>query len=260
MVSGTSLVFIVLSFLISFFLPLGLVIYFYRRDRISLRAVLVGAVIIVVFTQFLERPAHIYLLGTNPQTASLLNNSPALFALYGGLMAGLFEEVGRFLGFRFLLGGLRAWKDGAAYGLGHGGTEAIMIGGLTNLNNFFYSLMINSGTFESSLGTALPASTLAFIKNALISTSPYMFLAGGLERAMALVIQIALSLLVLFAVKSGRYVFLLYAVLVHALLDFPAALYQAGRMNIWAVEVMLLVFAGAAWYSIIRSKGAFRSS
>ena len=63
-----------------------------------------------------------------------------LYALYGGLMAGLFEETGRYLAFSFALKKYRAKNVNALmYGAGHGGFEAIVIVGLTMINNIVWS-------------------------------------------------------------------------------------------------------------------------
>lgn len=45
----------------------------------------------------------------NPATAKILEN-PFIFAIYGGLTAGIFEELGRFVAFFFLLKNLKSIK------------------------------------------------------------------------------------------------------------------------------------------------------
>ena len=61
----------------------------------------VGVLIFIGFTQILETPFHLFMRG-NPAIAPILEN-PFVFALYGGLTAGIFEELGRFVAFFFLL-------------------------------------------------------------------------------------------------------------------------------------------------------------
>lgn len=132
MVSTLSLLFIICTLVIVFLFPLGLLIYLYRKEKISLKAVAVGALIFIVF-QFLIRIPLLSRLGALPQFRQLMKNM--FFAvLIGGLSAGLFEEVGRYLGFRFLLNKKLSWKNGVAYGLGHGGIEAIGAVGLAYIN------------------------------------------------------------------------------------------------------------------------------
>ena len=54
-----------------------------------------------------------------------------LYALYGGLAAGLFEETGRLLAFRFILKPHTARITALSYGIGHGGIEAFWVMGLS---------------------------------------------------------------------------------------------------------------------------------
>lgn len=146
--------------------------------------------------------------------------------MYGALVAGIFEEAGRYFGFRLLLKHNRKRRDGIAYGLGDGG-EAIFIAGMTSIQSLVYAVMINTGKLEQSLGGKASPDVLADIKSKLLNASFYEVLLGGLERIPALFIQIALSLIVLYAVRAKRKIVLVYAILLHALIDFTPALYQA---------------------------------
>lgn len=246
----------VVSFLISAGAPCGLLVYFYKREKMSLIPLVTGIAVFIVFTQMLEKALHVYLLQLNPRSAQLFRN-PWLFAAYGGLAAGLFEEGGRFVGFNYLLKRSRKWIDGISYGIGHGGAESFLIGGLANLQYLLFAVLINNGVLEAVLGGKLPPAPLAQLKQTLVASSPLLFLASGIERLFALAIQIALSLVVLYAVRYGRYIYLLCAVLIHALLDFPAALYQAHRFNLWGVEVFAALLAVLSVMFIIRSKALF---
>jgi uncharacterized membrane protein YhfC len=51
-----------------------------------------------------------------------------LYAVLGALLAGLFEETGRFIAFKFLLKKRTDRKTAISYGIGHGGFEAIFGG------------------------------------------------------------------------------------------------------------------------------------
>lgn len=260
MVSNLSITFMIVSMLVSFVLPLVLVAYFYRKYKISIKAVLVGVLIFIVFSQVLEKMLHWYVLVRNPQTAGMLTN-PWIYMVYGGLAAGVFEEVGRFIGFKFLLKGRTQWKDGMAYGIGHGGIESILIGGMMSLQYIVYSNLINSGMFEKTLGVKVPISSLESLKQVLTSYSPYYFGVIGLERVLAVTFHIALSLLVLYGVKNRKNIYLLYAIVIHALFDFPAALFQTGQIkNVWIVESIILVAALISLIFIIKSKYMFSKS
>jgi Predicted membrane protein len=257
MVSIVSIVFMVITIIISIILPIALVVYFYKKEKISIKIVLIGAVAFFVATQLLERTVHITVLTKITITAEALKN-PIMYMLYGGFMAGIFEETARLIIFKFILKNNREWKDGLAYGLGHGGIEAILLAGLGFINNIILALMINSGTYNKLIETSGVASyTLDNAKNVLINTQSYYWLISGIERIFALGIQIGLSLLVLYAIREQKYKFFLLAILFHALIDFPAVLYQMGNVNIFMVEVGAFISFAIALLFIKKSKVLF---
>lgn len=244
MVSLASMAAMAVSLVLAAFLPVGLAVWFARKHRGTLRDMVVGALIFFVFVLVLENAMHVYFLRTNFETSMILDN-PWAYAVYGALAAGIFEESGRYLGFRFLLKGRERWEDGIAYGIGHGGIEALLVGGLAAAQSLYLSFMMNAGN--------LPAQLEGF-RAALSGTAPWLFLLSGFERLFALALQIALSLIVLYGVRLNKFRYVLYAVLIHAAVDFPAALYQKGMIpDVMLIEAGLAVVAAASIWFIIKS-------
>ncbi|MEM5846427.1 YhfC family intramembrane metalloprotease, partial [Pediococcus pentosaceus] len=145
----------------------------------------------------------------NPAIAPFLEN-PFIFAIYGGFSAGIFEELGRFVAFYYLLKKYQEYKDGFAYGIGHGGIESILVGGFSAFQALIFANSINDGSF-TRLVEQKPE--LSIIQDMLIQQPAYLYFLGSLERIMALVLQIAFTMLVLYAVKQKKYIFLVYAIL-----------------------------------------------
>ena len=58
----------------------------------------------------------------------------AVVAVFYGLSAGLFEEIARYLTYRFWLKDSQNWKSGLMFGAGHGGIEAMILGALALLS------------------------------------------------------------------------------------------------------------------------------
>jgi len=131
MVSDLSIIFMAVSLLVIIGFPLGLAVYFYRKEKISLKAIFVGALVFIVF-QLLTRMPILFVLD-NQAWFKELSAASLIFSVFfvGGLSAGLFEETGRFLGFRYLLKDKLSWQNGVAFGIGHGGIEALVLVGLT---------------------------------------------------------------------------------------------------------------------------------
>ena len=97
----------------------------------------------------------------------------------------------------------------------------------------------------------------AYIQDQLVNLPPYLFLVAGLERAFTVFVHIALSLVVLLAVVKGKAVYLLFAVLLHTAVNFPAVIIPGLGYSILYAELYLLVLAVLSWMFIFRSRGSF---
>ncbi len=241
MVSGVSLVAMVITLLISIGLPLGLVIFYYRKEKIALIAVFVGALVFIV-SQILIRIPLLNFISTMPWYQQMAANL-FLIAFFLSITAGIFEEIGRFLGFKFLLKKHLSWKNGVAFGIGHGGIEAIFLTGFTYINNLVYSVMINSGNFDEMLAPQLGPELAAYLKSQLVELPAHVFLLAGLERAFTIFIHIALSLVVLLAVTKKKPIYLFYAILLHGAVNFPVVIIPGLGFNILFAELYLFILA-----------------
>lgn len=250
MVSAASLTAMFFTLLLSLLLPIALVICLYRRYHFSLKATLLGVGVFVLF-QLILRLSLLNFLSAQPWFRHLSTSFLFSAVIIGGLSAGLFEECGRYLAFRTLLRDELSWGNGLAYGLGHGGVEAVALVGFGYINNIYLSLMINWGAFEQIAPELGPYASQ--IRAQLIGLPPAVFLAAGVERALVLPVQIALSLVVLGAVKQRRPLLLLGAVLLHGGIN-AGALYLQGRgAAVWLIELYLAVLAAAAICLIVKT-------
>jgi uncharacterized membrane protein YhfC len=168
-----------------------------------------------------------------------------LYALYGGLMAGLFEETGRFVAFKTILKKYRDRDaDALMYGAGHGGFEAAAVFGATMISNIVIAVMINSG-MTSVLTQTATAETLPQIEamlDSLKTTAPYTYFIGLIERFFAIALQLSLSVLVWFAAKDGRK-WILYplAILLHLFVDGALAIAAHYFTSYWIIYAILLI-------------------
>jgi uncharacterized membrane protein YhfC len=232
---------------LSLLVPIGAVVYLRRRQHISGRPLLVGVGVFVVFALLLEGSLNYYVLNINAATEAWLRPVFA-YAAYGAFAAGVFEELGRYLGFTVLLRRNRELRDGLAYGTGHGGIEAILLGAVSSIQALIVVLTLHSGRTP-----IMPAAALELLTKQFAAASRLMFYVGGLERLFAFAIQIGLSLLVLLAVRKGRVGFLLLAIGLHAVVDVPAALYQRAAAPLWIAETVAGVAAAVAACAVLTS-------
>lgn len=249
MVNNMSIVFMIISTVICFGLPIGLAMYFYKKEKISLMAVGVGALIFIV-SQISTRLPMLNYLNDKEWFVQSIKSNTIIYILFLALTAGIFEEVGRFIGFKYLLKNKLNWKNGIAFGIGHGGIEAILLVGMTYVSNIIFSISINSGSFQALVEKA---PEIAGLKEILINTPSYMFILGGIERILTIVIHIAMTMIVLEGVMKDENKYVVYAILIHALVDFIAG-YNA---NIFATEGFMFIVAVGSFMFLLKTRKRF---
>ena len=231
-----SIVFMMVAALAGIAIPVGLYLYFRKRHGADRMPFWIGCIIFPVFALGLEQLAYLAM----KHWGFWLNVQSNIFAYgaFAGMMAGLFEETGRYFGFAVLLRKKRG-KDinGLMYGAGHGGIEAVILLSVSMLINVIFSLQSNAG-IPSSLGTASAAQSL-------IAMPSWMPLVGAVERLSAVTIHISLSVLVWFAVKNKKRFWLFpLAIVLHALVDAVAVIMSRFVSNIWLIEAAVYLLAG----------------
>ena len=162
-VSDLSIVCMAVSCLFGFGLPIVLLLYFRKKFKADFMAFVVGGAVMFLFALVLEAMIHQIILATPAGKAVL--GSAILYAVYGGFMAALFEETGRFLAMKTVLRRYQK-KDVNAlmYGAGHGGIEAAAILGIGMVNNLIWAVMINTGN-QAALTSSATGDVLASIQN-----------------------------------------------------------------------------------------------
>ena len=86
-------------------------------------------------------------------TGNVLLDNIWLYAIYGGLAAGLFEETGRLAAMGLCMKKRLDKQNAIMYGIGHGGIEAILIAGLSGISNIISAILVNSGMLPTILGS-----------------------------------------------------------------------------------------------------------
>lgn len=225
-----------LNSLLMIFLPLLLGIWLVHRYRVSWKLFLIGAAGFVIsqighipFNQFVLDPFVRDFLEPGETLGRVL-----IAALLFGLSAGVFEEVTRYL-FYYFRRSMRDWDEGLMFGAGWGGIEAILLGLLaatTVINVYIYQngLLQNFMTAEELAGSAEAiAAGMAQIEE-LVNSPPWYFLLGAVERVIALVLHLSLSILVLQAFVRKNIIWLFAAIGWHTLVDAVAVV---GLLQEW---------------------------
>lgn len=130
---------------------------------------------------------------------------PVLYILILAFTAGLFEEIARYMGFTCIKKNHHSLYDALAFGLGHGGVEAMLIVGIPLLQ------------VQADIGDV----SLALI-----------------ERIFAMLAHVMMSLIVWYGVKEKAIRYLILAIFFHMGLDCYGLLGN----NIWIIEGYLIVY------------------
>ena len=137
-----------------FILPLVYVVFWKRKHDAHWKALFLGALGFIVSARVLELLVHIVFLVSDNPISRAINGSTPLYVLYGITMAGVFEEVGRWVLFTVFRKKLDRREDAFMYGIGHGGIEVWIV----TLPVLLTLLMVSV-----TGGEGLPAETVAAI-------------------------------------------------------------------------------------------------
>ena len=251
-VSGASMAGMVISLLLSVGLPIFLCIFIYKKTKAWVPAFFIGCGIFVGFAMILEQICHAIVLTV---TGSVIRDNIWLYGIYGGLAAALFEESGRWIAMKFCLKKHLSCENALMYGAGHGGIEAFLILGLSSMSNLLTAAMINGGLMEKTMtALELAQQEISYNQLSVLWTTPaYQFYLAPVERISAIALQIALSILVFSAVKTGKKLHLAAAFGIHFAVDFLTVV-CASTIPTWALELGLLVVVAvicAAVYKLV---------
>ena len=236
---------VIITMLALFAILIAAVWYARKKYKINFAVLGLGAVAFFASSQVLEKIVHLLVL--HPQkdgTVPLMTENPLLYVIYGISMAALFEETARLIFFKWLEKKRTLEdSDALAYGLGHGGLELIYIGIASLLNLFILFSAVESQ--NSAIMQLLPESTLATINN-LAAWQIYLL---GLERILALLLQVGLTFWVYQAVRQKKWIYLVAAYGLHALFDLAPSLSQVGWLSnpllvegLLAAEVIIFIY------------------
>jgi uncharacterized membrane protein YhfC len=239
----------VIQFLGMMLLPIIAWIFFTRRFQLSWKLVLAGGLTFIA-----SQVLHIPLLTVLSPT--LKNNSLLINAIILGLLAGIFEETARYILFKFILKNLRSWKEGILVGLGHGGTEALILGVLAATA---FATMLAYRSIDLSTVPSIPANQLELAKQQVVaywSAPTFIPLLGIVERILAMCLHVSLSLMVLYAIANKKMIWFWLAILWHALVD-ANAVFVSPKIGALSTEGFVAIFAIISLWIVFKLRPMF---
>jgi len=239
-----SIVFMGISAFAGIAIPVILFLLFRKKYKADKRPFFIGCAVFFVFAIILEGTINNLIFSS--ALGSTIRNNIWVYAVFGGLMAGVFEETGRFAAFKTVLKNNRNNDhNGLMYGAGHGGFEAFYILFFSMVSYIFMAVQLNAGMYESlTSGIDDPAmlQKLEATFVALEKTAPVMFLVGIIERFAAVGLHLSLAVMVWFAAKNPMRLWLYpFAIFIHAFVNALAVILADKTRNILLVEAVIYI-------------------
>lgn len=255
--SQTTIAALIVGAVLSFIIPIAAVVVFKLKKRsTNLPSALVGAGVFIIFALILERILHSVMI-------PLVQGNAFAYTLYAALAAGIFEETGRLAAYKAVMKNNYSLNNAVMMGLGHGGCEMIAVLGMTLISLAGTALMVNADGFETTIRTLTESNPAAAdsIREQIQSLTAYNFGTMALsvyERLIAMTFHVCMSVIVYHAVtQPGKIKLYVLAVVLHALLDISAGLYQFGVINLAVCYIMMTLYVAAVVYFTIRMTKKF---
>lgn len=230
-----------LSYILIIALPILIGVWLHRTRKASWRLFFIGAVTFIA-SQVLYIPFNWLVL----QQWQLIPTDTAvpinliILAIFLGLSSGVFEEGARYLTYRFWAKDARTWGRGMMLGDGHGGIEAILVAVIAAINIGALALMRGG-----LIPVPVPSEQLSLLEAqyaAVFDVPLYNAFLPLIERVLAICLHLALSLMVMQVFTRGRSIWLLAAILWHALVNAVVVI-AATMWGVWVSEGLLSIFA-----------------
>jgi len=196
--------------------PIGAALVLALKRKGYLKPLLLGVLCFGIFQVITRIPLLQVVLPQMPWYNLFSATQPVLYALFLAGTAALFEEGGRWIIMRLWMKYKSRLYDGVAFGVGHGGLEAVLLVGINSI--------------------------ALIILNDYSNAAPLNIFAAGFERLCTMVIHIAWSVMVLRSVVSKKPLWLLLAFALHTAIDMAAVLMAQARMSAVAMEAVILAF------------------
>jgi len=204
---------------ISLIAPILISIILIIQSKTYIKPIIIGVLTFLIFQVFTRIYIIQVILPTQVWYILFTYQYPIIYAFLLSLTAGLFEEIGRYIMMKYILKSMEI-KHALAFGIGHGGIEAMLFVG-------FALIMVNPATLDT--------------QNLLMS---------GLERLSAIVFHCGFSVLVYQMVFKGKKYHLIYAITLHTLVNFISVILMMNGVNLWILEGLLFIFALLMLYFI----------
>ena len=247
-------------------IPAAFFVYWRRKhkEQTNIPYLLAGAVGFIVSVRILELGVHYFCILADNPVSRFIGGNTAAYVLYGTAMAGIFEECGRHIVLKYSLKRNRTRENAILYGIGHGGIEILGVILPAMITYLVIAVMFSRGNAEEAMHALnITEDTAAAALPSVQAAAAFdysMMAMNVLERLLAMLIHMGLTVIVFYGVWNHKRACLPAAILLHMAADTFPALYQRGAAPLWAVELWVslwtavIVFIAAGLYRSMRAK------
>ena len=239
---------LIITVILMIAMPAICFVYWRRKHKelTNISYLIAGAIGFIASARILELGVHYFCILQDNPVSRFINGSTAAFVLYGIIMAGVFEECGRYIILKYIMKKSRTRENAVLYGIGHGGIEIFAVVLPLMITYLAIAVLFSGGDVENALNSLKitkenAAAALPSVQ-AAASFNYGMMAMNVIERLFAILIHIGLTVIVYYGVMSAEKIWLLVAILLHMLMDTFPALYQRGVFPLWAVEIWAAVW------------------
>ena len=241
----SSIVWLSITSIILALVPIVYFLIWKKKGSVKPAPLFAGMLGFLISARVLEMIPHMFCIVYDNPVSRFINGNVIAYMLYGAFMAGIFEECGRYVVFRYILKKDTDRSTSITYGIGHGGFEVYIISFTVAANYMTNAIMINvMGADAACKVWGISEANKAIFENLFQTISAFSSVIAFVtifERVLCVGVHIALSVIVFYGVRVKEKRYLLLAILAHAILDMPAALSQKGATSIIVVETWLAV-------------------
>ena len=243
---------LIITIILMVAIPVAFFLYWRRKhkEHINISYLIAGVLGFIVSARVLELGVHYFCILADNPVSRFINGSTVVYVLYGIIMAGAFEECGRHIVLKYIMKKNRTRENAVLYGIGHGGIEILAILMPTMITYLVIAVLFSQGDVEHALSSLkITEETAAAALPSIQAAAAFdyaMMAMNVIERLLAMLLHIGLTVIVYYGVINAKKAYLPMAVLLHMMMDTFPALYQRGAVPLWPVEAW-----AAVWTTVI---------
>lgn len=243
---------LIITVILMIAIPVAFFIYWRKKHKQQTKIgyLIAGAVGFIVSARVLELGVHLVCIVADNPVSRFINGNTIAFVLYGIIMAGVFEECGRYIVLKYIMKKNRTPENAVMYGIGHGGIEILAVLLPSMILYLVIAVLFSAGNIENALSTLnITEQTAAAALPSVEAAAAFdyaMMAMNVIERLLAMLLHIGLTVIVCYGIVNTKKICLPAAIILHMLADTFPALYQRGVVALWAVEIW-----AALWTAVI---------